>query len=80
MLRVLELPFMYHNDSTYFTKRGPEQYFEFIYLVIITITTVGYGDFDAKTLFGRIIICLISLWGAILMALIIGIVSNFLDL
>jgi len=55
-----------------------ESYFEFVYFVIITITTVGYGDFSATTVVGRILICIIALWGAVLISLVILVVSNVL--
>lgn len=49
-------------------------YLNAIWLVIITVTTVGYGDYSACTLPGRILTVLIALNGTLLMAIIVGVV------
>ena len=47
-----------------------------LWLVIITLTTVGYGDVFPCTVPGRIVSITIALSGALLMAIIVTIVTN----
>ena len=47
-----------------------------MWLCIITLTTVGYGDVFAKTNNGRLISVAIAISGAFLMALVVTIVTN----
>jgi len=39
--------------------------------VVITLTSVGYGDFSPKSFFGRIVGTLICFWGMIIISLIV---------
>ena len=41
MLRLFELPVLKHMADNYYTL---DQYFNAVYVTVITITTVGYGD------------------------------------
>lgn len=45
--------------------------FNKIYFIIITITTVGYGDYSPQTRPGKIIAMVTALWGAILISLVV---------
>jgi hypothetical protein len=51
-----------------------------IWLVILTLTTVGYGDSDPSTNFGRVVGVLVCLWGMIIVAMIVNTVSSALVL
>jgi hypothetical protein len=42
-----------------------------MWCVIITMTTVGYGDFVAKTYLGRIISIMACIWGNFLISLMV---------
>ena len=53
---------------------------EAIWLTIITMTTVGYGDVSAVTTFGRITTVVIALAGTILVALLVATMSEQLNL
>ena len=54
--------------------------FDSIYLVTITLTTVGYGDISPKTPTGRIICMALGIWGAVIISLIVTTVSNVFTL
>lgn len=43
------------------------------------MTTVGYGDYYAKTLFGRILTLTIAVWGNIIISLFVVVLTNLLD-
>jgi len=48
--------------------------------VIITLTTVGYGDYSPQTNFGRIIGILTAFWGVFFVSLFVVALTNTLDL
>ena len=83
VLRVLELPYqflMYKIDGNNYEFSLAEQYFLYTYFVVITITTVGYGDMIAKSLAGRWVVMLTAIWGAILISLIVLVVGSVFEL
>lgn len=51
-----------------------------IWFVWITMTTVGYGDFYPKTIFGRVLTIIISIWGIFIVSMMVVVLSNFLAL
>ena len=57
-----------------------DSYSDSLWLIIITMTTVGYGDITAKTLGGRIISVFSCLSGVFLTSMIIVTITNFLNL
>lgn len=68
-LRNVELGFMQYIDPIYFqdwsiTWNG-------FWCIMITIFTVGYGDFYPQTILGRVITVVACLWGTFLISLIV---------
>ena len=57
-----------------------DSYFNSIYCVVITMTTVGYGDLVPGTFMGRFIAMVSCVWGTFLMALCIVVVGKIFDL
>jgi hypothetical protein len=57
-----------------------EQLFASIWVVVITMGTVGFGDIVPLTPFGRFIIMFTSIWGAFIITLVIVAFSNFFNL
>ena len=55
-------------------------FFNQIYVVIITLTTVGYGDITPHTIPGKIIIMFCAIWGAFMISLIVLTVGNYFKL
>ena len=74
-LRVFELPYGVSVGTLTW-----ESYFASIWCVIITMATVGYGDFVPNTVFGRIVAMLVAIWGTFLISLLILSVGNIFNL
>ena len=51
-----------------------------IWLTIITMTTVGYGDFYPRTLIGRIVDTLLVVWGVFIVSLMVVLLTNTLNM
>ncbi|CAG9314997.1 unnamed protein product [Blepharisma stoltei] len=73
-IRIFERPY---------TKNNPNQSQDFNYIwnamwvIIITMTTVGYGDFYARTHIGRFISVLACFWGIFNITLMVVTLSNY---
>ena len=76
LIRIFELP--YHRlspiDSTF------DSLFNAFWLVVITMTTVGYGDLAPHTVPGRVVAMLAALVGGFLISLLVLAVSSVFDL
>ena len=57
-----------------------EDYFCYVYLVVVTLTTVGYGDITAKSMLGKTVIMISAIWGAFIISLIVLVVASVFDL
>ena len=51
-----------------------------LWLVLMTITTVGYGDYFPHTFIGRIIILIVAIWGTFIVSMMVVVVSNTLQM
>mmetsp|Transcript_8150 Transcript_8150/g.709 ORF Transcript_8150/g.709 Transcript_8150/m.709 type:complete len:100 (+) Transcript_8150:212-511(+) len=51
-----------------------------LWMVIITMTTVGYGDFYPRTFFGRILDIIIAIWGIFIVSMMVVVLSSTLEL
>lgn len=73
LLRLAELPF--------YRKQGADfSYFNSVWLTVITLTTVGYGDISTVTVPGRILTMALALWGTILLSLVVVVLSGIFEL
>lgn len=77
--RIFEIFYSLHPwTETYFNKGT--QYFDTMYFVIVTLTTVGYGDISPKTYFGKFIVMFTALWGAVMISLVVVMVSKIFSM
>ena len=51
-----------------------------LWLVIITTTTVGYGDYYPQTAIGRFIVLFMAIWGTLIVSIMVVVVSNTLSM
>ena len=63
VFRIYELPYFRLEDDLS-VKNCLDNYFNSIYVIVITFTSVGYGDISSGTLIGRFIVMVLALWGA----------------
>ena len=77
LMRIFELPFYRHSwiDDSIF-----DNYFISVWLIIITITTVGYGDLAPHTYQGKCIAIVTALIGAFLISLLVLAVNSVFEL
>lgn len=80
LLRIFEAPYYRHLDQTDDNYRKFDNFFVPMWLCIITLTTVGYGDVYANTNGGKLVSVGIAISGAFLMALVVTIVTSQVEL
>jgi voltage-gated potassium channel len=51
-----------------------------VWLVLMTVTTVGLGDYYPQTHLGRLIIFFIAIWGTLMISLTVVVVANTLKM
>ena len=71
ILRVAELPYEACTTNLEGSKNNLIDYGSSIWLTVITMTTVGYGDIYPHTVFGQITAIFIALWGTFVISLLI---------
>ena len=75
LMRVAELPLILELGENSF-----QNYITVVWLVIITMTTVGYGDYFPRTQEGRLIAFITVHWGIFLVGLIVVVIFDVIDL
>ena len=69
ILRLVEYPYHSRRDQT--SNNPLDHYYNSLWLIIMTITTVGYGDQFPRTELGRFIAVIASMWGAVVISLVV---------
>ena len=67
MLKILSQPIFYEKETINFHNFG-----DCFWYVLVTMTTVGYGDIYPKTTMGRIVGCIVAILGNVVVALIVS--------
>jgi len=73
ILRVFELPFEQNAKINLVLLRD---FGSAIWLTVITMTTVGYGDICPKTNGGRVTCMVIAIWGSFVISLLIMVTAD----
>lgn len=73
MIRIAEAPLSRNEGEQNFLYYG-----NCIWLTIITMTTVGYGDFFPKTSLGRFVLVFLAIWGVFIVSILVVTLSNTL--
>lgn len=79
MLRIFEVYYSIY-PATDNSKSKETQVFNIVYLVIITITTVGYGDLAPKSNPGKFITMWLAIWGTMMMAFVVAALTKVLSM
>lgn len=74
-VRIFEMPYHRAAGTPIF-----DNYVTALWLTIITLFTVGYGDYYPSTNLGKAIIALLAFWGAVLLALVVVSISNIFSI
>jgi potassium intermediate/small conductance calcium-activated channel subfamily N protein 2 len=85
MLKIIEGPvFLISNTNNKNNNKNNDNnymfYFNCFWNVLVTMTTVGYGDYFPKSILGRFIIFIVTLFGTIIMALNINYFQSIIHL
>lgn len=75
VLRIFEIEYYRSINQIDF-----DNYFQAVWVIVITMTTVGFGDLVPFSYIGRIIIMITSFWGAFLISLVIVSVTKMFEL
>ena len=59
---------------------GITNYFNAFWCIIVTMTTVGYGDYFPKSIPGRVIVFIVCIIGITLVSLIVFLLTGFLEM
>lgn len=74
MLRIYERPLAEVSGQRF------DKYATAIWNIIVTMSTVGYGDVYPKTIFGRILGAVICVWGVVVESMMVVTLSEGLEL
>jgi len=75
MLRIAERPFVHIDDSSL-----GYNYANAMWNIIITMTTVGYGDIYPRTLLGRGIVFFVCIWGTMIISLMVVTLTTIFEM
>jgi len=71
---------MIYVDPYYFKLPQYIAYFDWVYFMLITVTTVGYGDYVPVTVPGKVIIMFAALMGAMLVSMLVLVLTTMFSL
>jgi potassium intermediate/small conductance calcium-activated channel subfamily N protein 2 len=74
MLRICERPIARVPNQPF----SYDSYWNAMWNVVVTITTVGYGDYFAQTFLGRFVIFFVAIWGVFVVSMMVVTLTNAL--
>ena len=80
MLLIFEYPYLQYARASNDAALCVQGYGSAVYLIIITLTTVGYGDLYPFTDGGNLVCLVTAVWGGFMASLLVLIVSNIFEL
>jgi hypothetical protein len=78
-MRIFEIPYYRHNSDN-ITPSIFDDYFNAIWLMVMTITTVGYGDYMVNTSMGKWVAMFAALWGSFMISLLVLTAASIFEL
>ena len=79
IMRIFEIPYYRHNNDNV-TPSIFDNYFNSVWLLVMTITTVGYGDYTPNTTMGKWVAMFAALWGSFMISLLVLSAASIFDL
>jgi len=79
VMRIFELPYYRHNKDNVEASLF-DDYFNSIWLLVMTITTVGYGDYTPNTTMGKWVAMFAALWGSFMISLLVLSAASIFEL
>jgi len=76
-MRIFEIPYEMNQEIN---SVDLKDYGSAIWLIIITSTTVGYGDIYPHTVGGQIVCVITAFWGTFIVSLLVLVVANIFEL
>ena len=55
-------------------------YANVVWMIAMTMTTVGFGDMSPLTPLGRIVAAICAIWGVLILAVMVGVLTHILSL
>jgi hypothetical protein len=77
LMSIFERPYNIVNGKT---SQSIEDFGDGLYLVVMTMTTVGYGDFTPHTYTGKYLAMITALWGSFLISILVLATASFFEL
>ena len=77
LVSVLLFTFMFRvAEGTISENSARKSYSNMLWMTIITVTTVGYGDYSPQTPIGRIIAVIVVSWGVLIVSVMVVVLTN----
>eukprot|EP01017_Pseudomicrothorax_dubius_P043007 TRINITY_DN7096_c0_g1_i2.p1 TRINITY_DN7096_c0_g1~~TRINITY_DN7096_c0_g1_i2.p1 ORF type:complete len:267 (-),score=54.92 TRINITY_DN7096_c0_g1_i2:81-881(-) len=74
-IRICERPLSRYTNTVDYSP-----YSNSLWNVVVTMTTVGYGDYYPRTLFGRIVSFTMCIWGLFIISIMVVSLTNLLNM
>jgi len=76
LLSIFERPYSVVNGK----KNVVDTFWDGFYLVVMTMSTVGYGDFTPKSTMGKFLAMITALWGSFLISILVLTTASIFEL